>query len=643
MKKKYAFIATLSAVLLLAGCNGGENTSSSQKETSSSQVITSENNSDSKGSSSSSSSSSSTSFDITTADKVPFDRIDEVINGAFRAEVYNTSSVEIKESEKINDRVYESSETFKMLKDYTSYSEGKVTLLEKGVKKDEDNFKRRTQVLKERIEVNNVTNDYRMFSQVTDYENDKFTSYCDTASKVYILKNEEEATNSNLGKDNYILESQILELSSSYQLPKLYEFIGTQLISNVYVSQTGIQSFKRSKDSTGVTYSCLVEYSLDGDLNNVSTTTISVNFKLNTEEDQLLEAAYFINVEDASKDDPTDKYISETKVEVKMNYGTRESKAESLLNCEDYFIQTISEIEVLKIDGYGDRIPCDPNNFPLTSTYLFARAKTYTPSKALELSILHPVSSSNVEVISLDSNGYLKVLKEGITTLTFSYFGLDKDGIYREKELTQEINVTNSVVEHVSILPSNNGIEEDTIEIGKSYVLSVYVSPDKVDQSVTVSVDNPDVIKAEVDSNNNVVITGLKGGEATVTVTSKKDPTKSVSHKYFVASDMNYVEVITQNTYFHDSLYGYTFTMNFASDGTGSRVQVNKETGNSVTDTFTYHVTGIKIIFDSWSVPNDAVEAMWNFTEATIAQNGNIVSCYVESTYSTYRFIVKGA
>lgn len=642
MKRNYAFIAALSAVLLLAGCNGQGSTSqktssseSNSKENSiASTVTTSENKSSSQ---------SNSSFDISNAESVPFSQIDEVINGAFRAEVYNTSSVEIKDSRRTNNRVYESNETFKMLKDYTSYSEGKVTLFENDVKKDEDSFKRRTQVLKEKIELNNITNDYRLFAQVTDYENDKFNSYNDTASKVYIIKNAEEAAASNLTEGSYILESDLLALSSSYQLPKLYEFIGVQLISSVYVSQTGIQSFKRSKDSAGVTYSCLVEYSLDGDLNDVSTTTISVEFKLNSDEDQLLEATYFVKVDDVSKDDPTDRYISETKTEVKMNYGSRESKAEALLNCEDYFVQTISEIEILKIDNYGNRVPCDPKNFPLTSSYLFVKAKTYTPSKALELSVLHPTNSSNAEVISIDANGYMKVLKEGTTTLTFSFYGLDKDGIYREKEIKQVIEVTNSIVDHVSIL--NSGPDEDTLEIGKSYVVSAFVSPSTVDQSITVSVDNPDVLKAEVNNDNNVVITGLKGGEATITVTSTKDPTKSVTHKYFVADDLDYKEIITSHTYFYETtIYKYSFTMNFNADGTGTRVQVDLSNGKSITDTFTYRVSGIQVIFDSWSVPEESdAGLLWNFDVATIAQNGNIVSCYNEDTYSTYRFTMKDA
>ena len=652
MKKKiYKFILSISALLLLFSCNDSINSNTSNNtsnEQSSSQISSNENTLNTTSTSNtlndtsiststeivSSSNSSSSSETNNNQTYVSFSSIDEVIKGALNAEVYNTSSVEITKSSTTGEYTYIEQETFKMFTDNSSQSEGNLSLYVGGEKLKVDNFKKRTEVTKDKIEVDGLVNNYDMFVMVKDYEQDIFApniNYLDSASKVYIVNSEEEASNASLNDNQYVLRSDVLLMSSSYQLPLLYEFIAYNLIANNYVQQIGVSSFVREIDSQSVTYSCLASYSLEGDLNDIQTITTDVSFKLNKSEDRLLNAFYQIKEEDVSKSDPTDKYVSITSTSVVMNYGSREEKPSDVLNVNDYFLETVEDVEILCIDNYGDRVPVESEKFPITSNYLFAHAKTYTPLKALDISISN-LNSSNEKVIEMESS-YFHVLDIGDTTLSFSYFGKDIDGVYREKIVTKKVTVVEVPVESVSILPSNNGIESDTIEKGKSYKLSIFVSPSKANQEVTVSVSNENIFTAVVDSNNDVIITGVNAGSAELTVYSKKDPTKYVTKTYYVAGDLNYSEIICSKTYVHNSIYGYTFTMTFNSDGTGERIEYVSSSNKSYTDTFTYHIDGIKIYFDSFSEGAPRV-----FDYATILKSGTQIDAYCSANYATYSF-----
>ncbi len=651
MRKKLAILLPLSIFALIACVNenpGSSNVSGSQTLPESSLVSGTSGSSDDQGLSSSlssnnqssnstlSNSSLSESLGVSSEtlvqnNKLPFSSLEALFNTAFNAEARETSSINIKNTTKTMNSSTEKNEVFKLFTNNTSASEGTY------VKKTDDaitaqtTFKTRKNVVTDRIEANGSINSYSMFATVVDYEDNSINGCDDVASKVYVLNSEQEATLSGLGEGMYVLNKDILKESSASCIPTLYEFIGTQILSNPYASQTNIDSFDVTKDDkNNNVYTCNVEYNYEGDLNDIKYFQIHIQFVMDSENKKMLNTSYSISERDVSKtDSENDVYTTETSTEVIFNYGSRESVSEKVLNVNDYFLETVSDVQILYNDKFSDRVPCDADKFPRTSKYLFASAKTYLPSKALNVS-LENLSSSNAEVITLDESGFFNVKGLGTTTLTFGYFGKGEDGVYREMTITKDVTVISTGVEYVSILPSNNGIVNDSIEIGKSYTLSTFVSPSTESQEVTVTSSNPSCITAEI-VKGEVVITGVAVGSSDITVTSASDPTKSVTRTYHVIKEAS----ITGKTYhFTDGceVYGYVLDIVFNEDGTGSLTETVFSTNKVFTDTFTYTLDGINIKFTAWS---DSAPEQFRFDTGTVLANGKQVQIYNKEYYKT--------
>lgn len=114
--------------------------------------------------------------------------------------------------------------------------------------------------------------------------------------------------------------------------------------------------------------------------------------------------------------------------------------------------------------------------------------------------------SSDKSIVSVDSKGKIKALKEGNATITVT----TEDGNY---EATCKVTVTNKIIHVNEVVISGNS----EVNVGKTIKLSVKVLPDDAsNKDVTWSSSNEKI--ATVDNNGNVK--GIKAGKVTITVKS---------------------------------------------------------------------------------------------------------------------------
>lgn len=637
--KKNRLILSILLLASLSACNNNNDSSSSNSLTlsnSSDKVSTNTNSSVSTNSSSNLSTSTSSSSTSTISGSIYFEQLETLFNQLYVDEVYESSVVTIKETEVANSITTIRDEEFVIFNDYTSASSGSLVQTLDGEVSKEDTFKSRKTKTIDRIEVNGNINDYDMFVNVIDYENNSFPLDVDDASKLYIIDSQLEAEEAGLEDDQYVLPLEVIQYSTAQINPNLYEKIGVNLMANPYALQAGASSFKYTSLENGdLYYTCNVKYNVDGDLDDVIYTDIQYSFTTNADQTRLINASCIRLDRDVSNIDETDVYETESRWEVEITYGEREEISQDLLNVDDYFLETVEDIQLF-VHNAGKKY-VESNKVPSSSTYLFAEAKTFTPNKAVNIGLSN-YSSSNSEVITLE-NGYFKIQNAGTTELSFAYFGKDVDGVYREKVFTKSVTVTNSYPQSIRILNTSPSIVDDTLEIGVTYTLNMFVGPDtKTDQSIQIlSNSAEDIVSVVVNKNNDVEVTALKEGTATIVIASGIDESIYIEKTFIVAPDLDYSTIITKNTYYCSYTGGnYTATMNFSSDGTGTLVLHLDDESEEYNYTFTYTINKRTITFISWS--SETFEGC-KMDYATITEEGNKITGEVESYYKQMEFV----
>ena len=142
---------------------------------------------------------------------------------------------------------------------------------------------------------------------------------------------------------------------------------------------------------------------------------------------------------------------------------------------------------------------------------------TVKPDNASDKGVTY--TSSNNSVVTVDSNGNITAVGKGEATITIT----SKDDPTKKKtvKVTVTVPVEDVVVDKTDI----------TLDVGKKDKLTVTVKPgDASDKGVTYTSSNNSVVT--VDSNGNITAVGK--GEATITITSKDDPTKKETVKVTV-------------------------------------------------------------------------------------------------------------
>ena len=165
---------------------------------------------------------------------------------------------------------------------------------------------------------------------------------------------------------------------------------------------------------------------------------------------------------------------------------------------------TVKEkIEEIPVTG----VSLNKTSLTLTEGDSYRLVATVKPSNATNKNVTW--KSSNPKVATVDSNGKVKALKVGTTTITVA----TKDGGY-----TAKVTITVKAKQVIKVTGVSLNKTSLTLTEGDNYKLVATVNPSNAtNKNVTWKSSNPEV--ATVDSNGN--IKALKPGTTTITVTTK--------------------------------------------------------------------------------------------------------------------------
>ncbi len=523
-------------------------------------------------------------------------------------------------------------ETLKVYSDSSSSSTGKVTRHSPmGRLLGEDTFVSRKKRQIDRFKATDTGKEssFNMYYSIYDYENGNVSSYKDSAGSVYIVNTASDAYAGGLSDGQFITESQYSEYTS-LQVCLQVETALDDLYNDDYVLAKGITSIYYENLNSGNTrYYFTVDYSYDGDLNDIYSVKKELSFEVSNDKTKLLSATYNVSTTDTSKSDPDDVYESGTGYNATLNYGTREEvNEESLLDVSLYFLESVSEVNVLTNNSRGDRVVSDPTCVDYDGKYIFLEAKKdkYTPSKAVSISLTNK-SSSNEDVVKLESSGHFAIVAPGTTTLTATYSGRDEYGVYEEKEISIEVTIIQKEVTEFSInTESCNihktavnettgeisqgefferfGCHDKTLFINNNYTFTIKANSSKA-TDYTVSSSDETKAKVEVESGS-VTVYALAKGEVNITVAIKGTDIKTIYHFNILDND-DTLNLIKGKTYTFDkwkTTFYYTGLITFNNDGsTGSLTLTNYDSKTfevtaEETTKFSYTIIDGYIVFD---------------------------------------------
>jgi len=523
--------------------------------------------------------------------------------------------------------------------DSSSQAEGTVTSIDKqNSTQVSDTIKERTKVIADRIKDNNGSiNSFNMLYYVKNYDKNLLGSsdYSDQSNRIYVLK-KSEAESSGLPSSSFILNTDVPAALTYQGAASLSSFISTNVINNAYAQQSKATTMKVESLNNQYRISSSFTYEIDGDLNDTLTYTFSISFVIKKIDYSLLSYETKYSCSDASKTDKDDVYFSESKEAMEITYGEKSEATKEAINPKDYFLKVIKEIEFLN----SSRQPEDSSKFPIDSTFLFAKPKVYEPSTALDINenTLGRISSSNSNVIKLTDDGYFELVNDGTTELTFSYYGTNGDGVLEENTITKNVTVVLPKPTEIKIL-SNANITKNTLRKGKTYNVSLFVGPSsRADQRVKVESDNTTVLKATTGENNqDMILSPLTEGQATVTITSVADPTIKTTVTYTVAgASLTTEETLkaVQNKAFKytNTIYEYSIKLAFSNDGTGTITQTSNN--KDYPFSFSFTTSGNKVILSD--ISDDTLS---NYENGVVSDDGKTIT--FEVNYSDREFVLQ--
>ncbi len=632
MKRKLLILPL--CLLMLVGCNDNNSTNSNSTQTSLP-----------SNSANSTNGLPSTFIQNPDTGTITFNETLEILEAAAAQEALYASNATVKDTKYQGDIVYVSEENYEIFTDYSSYSEGTITMtLDEEV--EEDTFIRRSMVVNDKIEVNNVVNIYPMFAQITDYRNDTITnnSYTDSASKVYLIDTLDEAVKNNLDASAYLLTNQYPVQASAKVAYNTLLFMENNIVGNVYVSQLGKNTLSYTKSASGYTLSFQANFSYNGDWDDEDTiyNNISLTLNMNSDLNRLLAVTYTHTMDDVVNSDESDHYFTGLAMEASVAFNTRQAVKNNITNANDYFLAKTEDVALIASLN-GNRVVLDGSEIPANASYIWAKAKNYTPTLATNLDLTN-YGSSNSSVIEFESDGFLKVNGLGTTTLSFVYFEKGEDDVYRQKIINKEVTVVQPAPTSVNF-SYNFDVEGDTLILGETYNWNTYVAPTQANQSITAISNNPQVIEVSVDENYDLVLVAKSVGEATITITSTENPSLTAQKTLKVMDGSQDLErIISSKTYVFD-YYGFSkkqYTMHLTFDGNGHGTRVDEifteATPVSITDHFDYAIDGTKITFSNWQLDKTYEEYFGDidtmFDYATILEDGKVIDTYTENTLS---------
>ena len=628
MEKKIILLVSLGLITsFMVGCAV---TPSSSSASSSSKPSSSE--------SSSSTSSSSTSTEEV-GNKISFVDAGSLVASLEKSEYNLSNGATIINETKSNGYTVTKNENLKIYEDSSSSSSGTLKRTSPmGRVLAEDTFVGRKKRQIDRFNVDNKEVSFNMYYSVYDYENENVSSYKDSAGAVYIVNTASDAYAGGLTDGQFILESEYNKYTS-LQVCLQVETALDDLFNDDYVLAKGITDiYYKNLDNGNINYFLTVEYNYDGDLNDVYTVNKELSFEVNADKTKLLNVTYNVTTTDTNKSDPTDTYVSANNYSATLSYETREKVDEdSLIDVNSYFLEDVSEVNILTYNSKGDKeVVSDYSNIDVDGKYIFLEAKTYTPSKAVNISLTNK-SSSNEAVVKKESSGHFTLVGPGKTTLTATYSGKDEYGVYVEKEISVDIVVTQKEVSAFSIdtescnIYKNDvdesgnvkkgeflgrfGAHDNTLFINNNYSFTIKQNASKATEYSVTSSDETKA-KASLDGNT-LTVYALAKGEVNITVSLKDDPSVYNVYHFYILDNDDVSSLVKGKTFYLDTyktVYYYTGEISFDStSSTGTLTITNYDsktlevTKTTVTN-FSYSIIDGYLLLDegdySFASPN---------------------------------------
>ena len=499
-------------------------------------------------------------------------------------------------------------------------------------------------VISDTYEKNVKVMDYdgtKVFYYIVDYaDGNKRSSWIDSAARLPIVES------GDADNDGY---SYLLSTSVDKQLSKqvsLYasNFIRSNLTDNASTMSTYPMGYESIKGKTSTYYINPFTYSYkeDGVDNEVT-----IEFKFVIENDLLVSFTSDYTIKYTQDED---EFSINDHLEYTLSYGDRGVAPSTLLNPEDYFLADISEIEAYYYDSEtGDEVVVDADKIP-SNTYVHFRAKTYSPSKAvdIELSPADENATSDEKVISLDGSTFHSEKYGNATIKVTSVTGIEKEF---------DITVLAPELKKISYNDVYSEIEKETISLGSDSTSMRYVySNTTYDKGITLTltpsdaerediiatVDNPELVTVTLNVESTTVsvkyeVKDAKAGDTfTVTFTSNKFPDVKTSVTYTCKekiADDQVIDYLKAHTYSWTHIYtGYVGTLSFVDDTHAQIVYKNGDETVGTTE-FTYSVSGTTMTIEVTSE-----NPLWEF-ESTASVTLDLASIsFSAPNYATHTF-----
>lgn len=496
--------------------------------------------------------------------------------------------------------------TNEVITNYADYSSSGVGSYERKTKGEivvADTYKTIKTKMVDKYNVDDQISSFDMFVSIKDFDKDASTNYyySDKVSKQFILNSKSEAEEAGLSSTMYILKSDFASNASANLTNTFFQYFVNYAANNIYLETLEYNRITvNPQDNDTIKFDFDASYSYDADGGNKITVDVVFSYTTNKDKSQLLDYSYSYIEKEVNSKDPSDNYQSGVSGNGTISYGTKTSEKVDILNVEDYFVRTITEVKLKGRNSNFDDVDVDPSNISLSYSYLFGYASVYFPKKAVDTE-LTVVKSSNTSVVTIES-GKFKVAGVGTAKLTFSYYQ-KIDGIYELAYKDINVTITEMKVESVAFgIYDTNSYQYMGLSTTKTYDWPIYINPAKADPTITATSSNESVLKVEIVKEKEIRLIPVGKGKAIVTITSVNNPLASATKEFNVIDPaLDLMNYLTTHSFKHSSPYGYSFELNFKADGTGTRHMIVTETGVTRDDTFNFTLTGNVVKFSNFS------------------------------------------
>lgn len=568
-------------------------------------------------------------------------------------EAEKANKVTLTSSNVTNGKETKTEEIFQIGKDYSSLGNGTITTYQNNQIEKSDTYQIRRLVKEDKIIDSSSEATFERYYSIVDYE--KENQKKDTASVYYVLNNDSEASTLGLNAYSYILKDDKNVASGAMAIGLFHDTINGQIYSNVSLNTLDSAFFKVSKTATEQKYEYEGTYESisEEDSSEKSVFLYKASFICNKEGTELLSYSYSSELNQFRVGEEDSGYHTIYSFNGSLEYGEREEINSSIV-VDDYFLSEVTDIDLFPTGTPSNSTPIeDVTKISAETYYLSARAKTYTPSKAVNLNLTN-YSSSKQNVVKLDSKGIFEVLAPGSTILTFLYEGKSAPGVYQRKKFTKRVIIEKPLPDRFVVVESDNYLGDGILYLEDTYSLTVSLYPKTSEQDFTFEVSDTSVLEVNKVSNTLNVKPLKAASKVTITLTSVASPTLKEELTFAVEDDPTekYKAYLTKTTYqatkylalsteMELTKWHYIYSkLTFKVDGTGQREQTIFEEDNVtvnkvVTDTFTYEISRSKITFEF-----DDASAYLPFTTGLIKESGNRLEI-VDDGMKTLLFEVK--